>query len=358
MIEALKAAAAAEQPPPPPRSLPPPSSPPPPPALLRSPSPPPPPPAAPKSLESFFRLQVEIEEAIGGAIQQFDPHNRLQSGDVDKILGTVANRFLAFVTMEDTKRIQLDEQDRKFIETNVWSIVQPLLDQSVHLRFQKGERVVCNVGSEWLSGSIAAINEKRPQERETIPYVVKLDLPGKLFSAPCDDNDTIRAEICFGRSTDGVVFTLYCLPQVCSSKPRRFAVGERVACAVEDCIPTPTGTVWAAGTVLELEVSMGAAAEARSSGRKWGSSGVPCAAYRVQIDAGYSVLVHKDEHWLIRDLAHQAEGVRQGSCGSRCLSRMEKRQREDGWETIDHMTRRVRKSAPPDADELPKAKCC
>ena len=31
------------------------------------------------------------------------------------------------------------------------------------------------------------------------------------------------------------------------------------------------------------------------------------------------MLVHRDEHWLVRDLALQGEGVRIGADGTRCL---------------------------------------
>ena len=31
------------------------------------------------------------------------------------------------------------------------------------------------------------------------------------------------------------------------------------------------------------------------------------------------MLVHRDEHWLVRDLALQREGIRIGADGTRCL---------------------------------------
>jgi len=39
----------------------------------------------------------------------------------------------------------------------------------------------------------------------------------------------------------------------------------------------------------------------------------------VRLDTGCDVLVHRDEHWLVRDLALQREGVRIGADGTRCL---------------------------------------
>ena len=60
--------------------------------------------------------------------------------------------------------------------------------------------------------------------------------------------------------------------------------------------------------------------------------------------AGATVLVHADEHWLIRDLALQPAGPRIASGGTRCVKRMDKRKADDGgWETIDHATCKVRK---------------
>ena len=66
------------------------------------------------------------------------------------------------------------------------------------------------------------------------------------------------------------------------------------------------------------------------------------------------MLVHRDEHWLIRDLALQPEGPRQAADGTRALKRLEKRPKSDGvdeWQAIDHMTRQVRSTAIPDTDE-------
>ena len=40
---------------------------------------------------------------------------------------------------------------------------------------------------------------------------------------------------------------------------------------------------------------------------------------QVRLDTGCDVLVHRDEHWLVRDLALQREGVRIGADGTRCL---------------------------------------
>jgi len=77
-------------------------------------------------------------------------------------------------------------------------------------------------------------------------YVVKLDPPiNRLISVPADHNDCCLAEVCFGQGgEDATCWTLYCLP-VSQPRARRFGVGDRVACAVED--PTGDFSLWAAG---------------------------------------------------------------------------------------------------------------
>ena len=72
----------------------------------------------------------------------------------------------------------------------------------------------------------------------------------------------------------------------------RFAAGERVACAVED--ESNDYSVWAAGTVLEVDCSIEKDAAALLPDREWaGDAGrVP---YVVELDSGGKVLVHNVE---------------------------------------------------------------
>lgn len=69
-------------------------------------------------------------------------------------------------------------------------------------------------------------------------------------------------------------------------------------------------SVWSAGTVLEVDYSVEDKARQLLPHREWaGTAGrVP---YRVELDSGKMVLVHRDEHWLVRELALQADGRRQ-----------------------------------------------
>jgi hypothetical protein len=207
---------------------------------------------------------------------------------------------------------------------------------------------VCKVGGErrWASGTIQAINEDDPGDptgQAKLPYVVKMDPPkARLISVPKDINDLVRAEVCFGQRAGALWFTLFCAPQRIV-KTRRFGVGERVSCAVEDT--TDNYTIWAAGTVTEVSYSVASDASEMLPDRGWSGHIVP---YRVELDVGGHVLVHRDEHWLIRDLTLQPAGPRQAADGTRCLERIGKRQREEGaWEAIDHTTRRVRPADAP-----------
>ena len=181
---------------------------------------------------------------------------------------------------------------------------------------------------------------------------MKIDPPGgRLVSVPKDMSTHCRAEVCFGQRAGALLFTLLSLPLPRRGSVRsfRFAVGERVACAVED--ETDDFSVWAAGTVEEVSVSLATDAHAIFPERDWsGANGtVP---YRVKLDSGTSVLCHRDEHWLIRDLKLQAEGARVAADGTRCLARLETRARGEGvWEMVDHATRRVRVAAAPEEDD-------
>ena len=74
--------------------------------------------------------------------------------------------------------------------------------------------------------------------------------------------------------------------------------------------------------------------------------------YKVALDSGSRVLVHRDEHWLVRDLALQPPGSRQDARGARALTRLETRHKGDyTFEAVDHLTRRVRPCPAPESDE-------
>jgi hypothetical protein len=110
-------------------------------------------------------------------------------------------------------------------------------------------------------------------------------------------------------------------------------VGERVACAVE-AAEADYATDWAAGSVSAVD-------EPVDGIEGVGGGGV--VPYRVLLDdGGGSVLVHQDEHWLVRDLELQPAGPRVAADGTRTLARMGKRRMGDDWQVFDHVTRNVR----------------
>ena len=211
------------------------------------------------------------------------------------------------------------------------------------LRFAKTDRVLCLVDEDmWAAGAVASLNEDHPGDptgKTKLPYVVKLDPPiGRLICVPMDDNDCCAPEVCFGQRAEALWWTLFCLPPA-QATARRFRVGDRVAVAVED--QTDDFSDWAAGTVIEVDFSLEADAKRLFPHRNCSMAArIP---YKVQLDKGSRVIVHRDEHWLVRDLALQRPGPRQEANGNRCLQRIETRQRSDGtWEAVDHNTRIVR----------------
>merc|ERR1712216_720642 len=220
-------------------------------------------------------------------------------------------------------------------------------DAPLKARFEKLDRAVFNYNRSWVPGKIHETDAKSPEDptgKTKVPYVVKLDPPlNQTIPVMQDANSVVTAERCFGQRKGSLLFTLSCMP-TSQTKTRRFSVGDRVACAVED--DTDKYTIWAAGTVAEVNHSVEEVAKTLLPARDWqGAAGI--VPYRVELDTGLSVLVHRDEHWLVRDLALQPEGPRQGADGTRDMKRMVKRRVGVSWEYVDHMTRIVR---PAEAD--------
>ena len=301
--------------------------------------------------------RAAVEDEVGAQLQVSDPNQELRAADFQDVLFTVSDKVVNVLSRES--RSEMDEEDKAFIARRVRKMTREFFDQYMAerakpTRFRRAERVVCNVGGQrkWASGIIAAVNQDDPEgpTGPKLPYVVKVDPPGaRLISVPKDDHDICRAEVCFGQRAGALWFTLFCLPPKQDLRARRFAMGERVACAVED--ETDDYSVWAAGTVVDVDYSVENEAADLIPDREW-AGGIARIPYRVQLDTGTSVLVHRDEHWLIRDLALQAAGPRQTKSGPRSLSRLERRHKGDyTFEAIDHMTRRVRPCASPQSDD-------
>ena len=209
-----------------------------------------------------------VEDEVGANIQMSDPRQALRSGDFQEVLDTVTDKVLK--VMAEDERSTLDDDDRAFIARRVRKMVWSHLEQyeaerSKPTRFRRTERVVCRLGGErpWASGTVAAVNEDDPSDptgQTKLPYVVKIDSPSRLVSVPKDDYDLCRAEVCFGQRAGAMWFTLFCLPPRRQRAAKRFSQGERVAVAVED--EENNYSVWAAGTVTDVEFSIAEDAKA------------------------------------------------------------------------------------------------
>jgi hypothetical protein len=309
----------------------------------------------------FTGEEVELLSVIGHALSdamsnelcECDPFDEISDDDRQEIMFVVFDRVLKAMKKKGTK--ELDEEDHAFVQTRVREMAIALLPgqppaEKPKRRFAQLDRVVCRVGGEreWAAGAVQALDQEDEEKDpyKTFPYVVRIDPPNSfLFSVPDDTNDCVRAEVCFGsRANEPTAWTLYCVPRAIrrggARHARRFQVGERAACAVE--ASDDNYTDWVAGTVSAVDHPV-----ASSAGQE--AAVVP---YQVRLDGGATVLVHQDEHWLIRDLELQPVGPRVAADGTRVVARMGKRKlSEDEWQTVDHVTRRCRKMAREECEE-------
>lgn len=272
-----------------------------------------------------------IHAAIDAEVCACDTDFRLDPGDISEISCDVIDQV--FSVMKDEGRTELDGGDLAHIRRTVRRLVREALALPSTLRFARRDRVVCMVGGErgWAAGAVQALNEddaSDPTGQTVLPYVVKIDPPdSRLVSVPRDEDDVVRAEVCFGQRAGAAGFTRACLPKAVrkgSHRARRFALDDRVACAVEE--GADGYTAWAAGTVV--------AVDHRVEGSEGATGGV--APYQVRLDSRCVVIAHADEHWLVRDLQLQGPGARTSPGGARALERMSKRKAGDGWEMVDH----------------------
>jgi len=261
--------------------------------------------------------------------------------EVFDIYGSIAD------LMQGEDRTELNERDYSCIRQRVRKLATKHLPKPKR-RFAVLDRVVCKVGGdrEWAAGTVQAIDQDDITGQSfdgLVPYVVKIDPPNsRLVSVPEDSTCVVRAEVCFGQQPGALWFTGMCLPKAVrrgAQRTRRFRAGERVACAVADA--TDDYADWAAGTVAAIDHPV-EVADGVAGG---------LAPYEVLLDSGGRVVVHVDEHWLIRDLALQPVGPRIAPDGTRCVARMDKRRAGDAIEMVDHATRKVRRMAADDEDE-------
>ena len=314
------------------------------------------------------QLRGVIVDRVEYSIQSYDGDQRLSYSHYDVVLMKVADEVCSHLV--DEMRAELSSADLQLIDSRVSQLVEEQLvreGQPTKTRFQKFERVVCRIGGKegWAPGTIQALDEADPEDPtglSTLPYVVKLDAPiGRLISVPSDDNSLCRAEVCFGHrsvklasGSSALSFTLRCKPQAKGSQKPRFCVADRVTCAIED--ESGDFTVWSAGKVTEVDYNLeqDVMCEDRDFALGWNWAKRPgVVPYRVLLDSGVAVNVHRDVHWLVRDLALQPAGPRQSEDGTRNVKRLVKRRRgqSGSWECIDHATRKVRIQAGADTSD-------
>ena len=270
-----------------------------------------------------------VEDAVVAEVRTRDPEQLLRTGEHEHIVGCISDRVCA--RMAYVQHTALDEEDHALIRRTSTQIVRHLLHPpGTGRRFVMHDRVVCHLTGQraWAAGTIVKLDQDDdddPTGENPLPYLVKIDPPkSRIVCAPRDDNDVVRAEVCFRQNADGLFFSLFCKPRN-QTKIRRFGVGDRVACAIDNI--TGDDITWAAGTVIELNFDAGP--DARQAFPSWDW---PCVdgivPYRVLLDAGAHVLVHRDEHWLVRDLRIQPVGPR-AAMGTRSLTRFTKRREGD-----------------------------
>lgn len=262
--------------------------------------------------------------------------------------------------LENEQRDALGEDDREYIETRVPSLVEMYVAKP--RRFRMGDRVVVRLGGDrpWAAATVVGVNvDDQSGSGQVLPYVAKVDAPNARLVTVVSDKDSVcRAEVCFGLKSDGLWFTVFAQPHA-PQKAKRFELGARVAVAVEG--EARGETRWVHGTVSEVGHSF--EADARNlmaeSNDEWdGVTGAKATVpYRVRLNDSDkdAVLVHRDEHWLIRDADLQPAGPRQGADGTRHLARMVRRPVPGGapgaWHAVDHQTCRVRACGPPDPSD-------
>ncbi|EOD15786.1 hypothetical protein EMIHUDRAFT_457239, partial [Emiliania huxleyi CCMP1516] len=257
---------------------------------------------------SEVRLLESLDDAITAELAACDPAGRLCGPKRSAVKLELLQNF--FEMLASNNRLTLTAADRGRIRGAV--------SASLPARFVRRDRVVCNVGGArpWEAGVVHAVHEPDPDDgsgRRKFAYIVLTDPPtARLVSVPQDSNDLIRAEVCFGQRAGALWFTRMSLPQAarrrcdaarCSDSERcsesescrparvaaprrgaareaacaggrRFGVGDRVSCAVEDSSGLLSD--WAAGTVRAVDVLLKGA----------GGMAGGVVAYDVRLDGG------------------------------------------------------------------------
>ena len=215
------------------------------------------------------------------------------------------------------------------------------------LRFVLKERVACKISQgQWLTGKVAMLHEPDPHGGSVLPYVVSLDRSDRMISAPSDNDDCVRIEACF---TEAEWHVSRSLSAGRSSLALRFKAGDVVACLAASLGHGRASADWRRARVRQVWPSLDLDEPRKhvpyllelldegvpgGEGGEGGEDGEDC----VDGEGGAGLLCHRDDHYLVRDLALQPPGPRTDR------SRFATRQCADGssFEELDHQTRVVR----------------
>ena len=167
------------------------------------------------------------------------------------------------------------------------------------LRFEQGDRVLCNCGQLWISGWI--VGSAVEDDQDLLPYVVKTDpipgLPSRTISVPHDRDEVCVQEVCFNPSSELHFVKCAATRLAGSAKPQlRFTEGDKVAVRLKN---GPDGLErWVSGCVTDLWPSL-------PGKLQWEIEGVTGeypkeVPYRVDMSPLGWCFVHRDDHTLIR----------------------------------------------------------
>lgn len=234
-------------------------------------------------------------------------------------------------------RVRREEPDRG--RGKKMFLPQPEKEASLALRFERGDRIVCNLGELWIAGTVLDCHVSNPEGAHLarIPYVVKTDaFPGKFesrtISAPSDTDGVVCRERCFNHNQEDSL-ARWCAPAVTveSRKPLRFADGDRVAIRVKDLSGGYEN--WMLAGIVSTWTEMPLPSRLGNAHRLKPHVIVP---YVLMSEGREVFYCHRDDHTLIRKPEH----VPQIPLKS-ISKRFEKRRCSDGTvEMFDHVTLR------------------
>jgi len=215
------------------------------------------------------------------------------------------------------------------------------------LRFEQGDRVLCNCGQLWISGWI--VGSAVEDDQDLLPYVVKTDpipgLPSRTISVPHDRDEVCVQEVCFNPSSELHFVKCAATRLAGSAKPQlRFTEGDKVAVRLKN---GPDGLErWVSGCVTDLWPSL-------PGKLQWEIEGVTGeypkeVPYRVDMSPLGWCFVHRDDHTLIR-----REGLQPQTRVKGMSKRLEVRRCEDGSrEQVDHQTERRKRMPQCSLDDM------